>query len=178
VRLLATGFGPFPGAPVNPTAWLMEDLRAWSPEGFALTTHVLDVTYDVWESALAPLVAAHRPDAVVAFGLSANATGFRIETTARNVLDPTRVDAKGSFPRGGRIADDGPATFASTLSFEHAYGISDDAGSYVCNLTLYRLLENGVRATFVHLPPMPEEQLRSGARAILVAAARSVRVPR
>jgi pyroglutamyl-peptidase len=175
VRLLATGFGPFPGAPVNPTGWLMEDLRTWAPEGWVLATHVLDVTYDVWEKALSPLIAEHRPEAVVAFGLSANAKGFQIETTARNVLDPSRSDANGAFPHGTRIAENGPATYASTLSFEHAHAVSDDAGSYVCNLTLYRLLENGVRATFVHLPAMPEEQLRAGARAILEAAAHSVR---
>lgn len=173
-RLLATGFGPFPGAPVNPTAWLMEDLRAWRPT-FELVTHVLEVTYDVWERSLAKLVEEQRPDAVVAFGLSAGATGFTIETTARNVLDPARPDARGALPAASRIDADGPDTYESTLRFPHAYALSDDAGSYVCNLTLYRLLANGVRATFVHLPALSRAELRTGARHILDAAAQTLR---
>jgi pyroglutamyl-peptidase len=151
----------------------MNDLRSWSPS-FELVTRVLGVRYDVWESSLSKIVAEHRPDAVVAFGLSAAAKGFTIETTARNVLNVARQDAYGTYPASDRIGD-GPPTYTSTLVFPHDHFVSDDAGHYVCNLTLYRLLENGVRATFVHVPPMPEPALREGARAILEAAAQSVR---
>ena len=66
-RLFATGFGPFPGAPVNPTAWLAEDLRGWRPS-FELVTHVLEVTYDV-QGAFRSRSSSRSiaPDAVVAF---------------------------------------------------------------------------------------------------------------
>jgi hypothetical protein len=37
----------------------MEDLRAWRPT-FELVTHVLEVTYDVWERSLAKLVEEQR----------------------------------------------------------------------------------------------------------------------
>lgn len=173
--ILATGFGPFPGAPKNPTAWLMADLRGWSPPNATLVTHVLDVHYDVWNE-LAPLLETHRPDAVVAFGLSAKATGFTIEHTARNAFDPRRPDARGRLPKGERIAPDGPATYASTLLLDalaHPHVRSDDAGDYICNLTLYQLLANGHRATFVHVPMLAEDELRAGARAVVEAAARA-----
>lgn len=151
----------------------MEDLRSWRPDKFDLITHVLDVTYDVWEKQLSPLVAEVRPDAVVAFGLSGKAATFTIETLARNVLETARFDARGNFPRGARIRDDGPDRYASTLRFAHDHAVSDDAGGYICNLTLYELLAHDIRATFVHVPMMQEDRLRAGARAILEAAATS-----
>lgn len=176
--LLATGFGSFPGAPFNPTAWLMEDLRGWSPANATLVTHVLTVRYDVWNE-LAPLLETHRPDAVVAFGLSAKATGFTLEHTARNALDVKRPDARGELPASERIEASGPATHESTFSsavasaLSHPFVRSDDAGDYICNLTLYRLLAGGHRATFIHVPMLPEAELRAGARAIVEAAARA-----
>ena len=152
----------------------MEDLRGWSPANATLVTHVLKVHYDVWDE-LAPLLEAHRPDAVVAFGLSTKVATFAIERTARNAFDPKRPDARGELPLGEQIEPGGPATQVSALSQElaaalrHPHLRSDDAGNYICNLTLHRLLANGHRATFIHVPLMGEAVLRAGARAILEA---------
>ena len=182
MKLLATGFGPFPGAPFNPTAWLMEDLRGWSPPGTELVTHVLGVHYDVW-SELSPILDTHRPDAIVAFGLSAKATGITLERLARNSFDAGRPDARGDVPARDRSDAEGPATYESDLAMAvsralaHPHAGSDDAGAYICNLTLYRLLASGRRAMFVHVAPlerMPEADLRAGARAVLETVARVI----
>lgn len=166
--ILATGFGAFPGAPVNPTAWLMDDLRAWHPERARLETRTLSVRFDVWETELAPLLDAVRPDAVVAFGLSAKATGITLETTARNRFAVDRADAAGRFAPSVLIDAAGPPTRAAVVP-DLSFVRSDDAGDYICNFVLYRLLAAGHDAGFVHVPHMDPSELRAGARAILEA---------
>jgi pyroglutamyl-peptidase len=168
--ILATGFGAFPGAPTNPTAWLIEDFATWSPP-VRLITRVLPVTYDVWETTLLPLLEEAKPDAVVAFGLRAQATGFTFERLARNQLAVDRPDAEGKLAGRARIRADGPATIASRLPAMPSLAQSDDAGDYICNLTMYRLLDHGLVAGFIHLPEMSEPELRAGGRAILDAVA-------
>lgn len=169
-RILATGFGAFPGAPVNPTAWLMDDLAGWEPEGATLVRRTLPVTFDVWETDFAPLIAEVKPNAIVAFGFGAKATGITLETTARNRLATDRPDAAGRLAPAAVIDPAGPATLAGVVP-DLPFVRSDDAGDYICNLVLYRLLAAGHHAGFVHVPHMEPAELRAGARAILDATA-------
>ena len=176
--ILATGFSVFPGAPENPTAWAMEELKssAWRPARARLATRILPVYYDMWENELGPLLAQAKPDAVVAFGLSAKATGFTLESTARNKFGMGRPDASGTPPPSDKVSDGGGADYpsrlplreiASTLQradlpFQH----SDDAGDYVCNMLFYRLMAHieasGAPAVagFVHVPYLDTQVTR------------------
>ena len=168
--ILTTGFSVFPGAPENPTAWAMRELErdGWRPPGARLIARVLPVRYDLWDLEFLPLIAEQRPDAVVAFGLSAKAIGFTLESTARNQLGLGRLDAEGMPAASARLRDDGPATYASALPLTEIaaalthhdlpFAPSDDAGDYVCNLLFYRLMAH-VEATgaptvagFIHVP--------------------------
>ena len=114
--ILATGFLPFPSAPLNPTAWLMRRLgeEGWTPEGARLALHTLPTTYDVCEAALMPLIADLKPAAVVQFGLSARATGVTLERTALNMQTTARPDAAGGFAATPWIDPLGPATNRGT----------------------------------------------------------------
>ncbi len=168
-RLLVTGFGPFPGAPENPTERLVKALAVDPAAAYgagAVHAAVLRTEYLwSWEE-LGRLYAAFAPDVVVHFGLSDGIEAIHLECVGRNAADPTKPDACGHAPLSPRLAEDGPETLASTFpaaailaalreaGFPAA--LSDDAGAYVCNATLYRSLHAAPptrRVGFVHVPP-------------------------
>jgi pyroglutamyl-peptidase len=169
IRVLVTGFSVFPGAPVNPTAWAIEQLRRenWHPKEARLTARTLPVRFDLWEREMAPLLAEVRPDIAIAFGLSAKATGVTLESTAYNVVATDRPDHTGMCAPGACVIESGPARHASGLPLPQIEAAlraakipvspSDSAGDYLCNLTFYRLmmsvLEGGPKiAGFIHVP--------------------------
>jgi pyroglutamyl-peptidase len=172
--ILATGFSVFPGAPDNPTEWAIGELERtkWQPEGAMLCTRVSPVRYDIWP-AFAQVLAHEKPDAVVAFGLSAKATGFTLESTARNQLGLGRPDAAGIPAPAAHLHHRGVATYPSGLPLKEIKDAlanadlplapSDDAGDYICNLVFYNLMKHIAEAGaprlagFIHVPYLTEQ---------------------
>lgn len=177
VQVLATGFSVFPGAPENPTAWAMAELarEGWRPEGARLATRTLSVRFNLWEREFAPLLAETKPDAVVAFGLSAKTTGITLEALGRNRVARDRPDFTGAVATSEFVLADGAEALPSRLPLQEISVAlrmadvpvvrSDDAGDYICNLLLYRLLHatqaDGPRvAGFVHVPYLDTQAAR------------------
>jgi pyroglutamyl-peptidase len=177
LRILITGFGPFPGAPFNPTQALVARLlrlRRPALDGVELSSHIFPVTYQAVDRDLPQLVAKYRPQAVLMFGLASRTAHVRIETRARNAVTTRWPDADRTRARKGSISDGadavmfGPHT-AKLLRAADSTGIdaraSRDAGSYLCNYLSWRAIEAtsgdaGLRLTaFVHIPLLA----RSGA---------------
>ena len=170
LRLLVTGFGPFPGAPFNPTEPLVARLlrlRRPSLSEVELAGHIFPVTYRDVDRQLPNLLASHRPHALLMFGLATRTSYIRIETRARNAVTTLWPDAGRAKPRKGSIAGNRDAlTFgphaAKLLRAAAATGIdaraSRDAGSYLCNYLSWRAIEATQRdggprlAAFVHIP--------------------------
>lgn len=196
-KLLVTGFGPFPGAPENPTQALMAGLAAASPEALgasALHTAVLPTEYRrSWET-LRDLCSGFAPEVVVHFGLHLGAEAIHVERIGRNAVDPAKPDAAGFAPPDGRAHASGPDLLHATLPIsgivdaltEAGFSamLSDDAGSYVCNATLYRSLHaagNARRVGFIHVPPegrngmTPERLAEAATIALKTTVARRVR---
>ena len=172
LRILITGFGPFPGAPFNPTMPLVTRLTALRRPAFdnvEFSSHIFHVTYATVDRELPELIASLRPDAMLSFGLADRTPFMRIETRARNAVTTTFPDADRNRARKGSIVDGadamlfGPHT-AKLLRAARATGVdaraSRDAGSYLCNYLSWRSIEavrrvNGPRlAAFVHIPPL------------------------
>ncbi|MFL6792712.1 MAG: pyroglutamyl-peptidase I, partial [Bradyrhizobium sp.] len=89
LRILITGFGPFPGAPYNPTLPLVARLLRLRRPAFSdveLSGHIFHVTYATVDRDLPRLIAAHRPQALMMFGLADRTRHVRIETRARNAV--------------------------------------------------------------------------------------------
>jgi pyroglutamyl-peptidase len=177
--ILATGFGVFPGAPENPTAWVMGEIErtGWQPEGAQLVTRTLPVRFDVWDE-LQPLLASTKPDAVIAFGLSAKTSGITLESTARNHVAMQRPDFTGMCAPANCVTLGGTAIKPTRLPLRdmseclREAGIpivrSDDAGDYLCNMLFYRLVDyadaGGPRiAGFVHVPYLDTQVARLAA---------------
>jgi pyroglutamyl-peptidase len=192
--LLICGFGPFPGAPDNPAAEAVRRLQAhqWSPEGVRTACAVLPT---VWASAPETALRAAEGEgstAILLVGVALSAAAFRVESLARNRASEVHADAEGRLWPSAAIDPDGPEEIAVGAPAEamvaaiDALGLpvdlSSDAGAYLCNFTLYRLLaEAGGRMVgFLHVPPPgPElglDQIEQAVRAAAEAMARRLRL--
>ena len=168
--ILLTGFGPFPGVTKNVSAELIEALALVAQKRFPKRQVIAHVLPTEWQTApvhLAALYKLHTPMLVLHFGVSLQATGFRIETQAHNTHGPI-ADDKGALPHSGLISSTGPAVLpvsvpaqtivARLLALSVPAGLSHHAGTYLCNCVLYHSLERAgqeaalVRAGFVHIP--------------------------
>jgi pyroglutamyl-peptidase len=145
-KLLVTGFGPFPGAPENPTQALVLGLAGEPAETFgasALRAVVLPTDYRRSWRILRRFYRDLAPDVVVHFGLSRNAEALAIERAGKRRIDPARPDAAAFAPLSGFCRRSGADSLDSTLPVEAIVAalseagfpaaVSDDAGSYVCN---------------------------------------------
>ena len=153
LRILITGFGPFPGAPYNPTMPLVKRLTQLRRPAFTdveLIGHIFHVTYSTVDRELPGLIAQHRPQALLMFGLASRTPYLRIETRARNAVTMLWPDAdhararKGSISGGADALMFGPHT-ARLLRAAVGTGIdaraSRNAGSYLCNYLSWRAIE-------------------------------------
>lgn len=79
--ILVTGFGPFPGAPFNPTGPLVERLarlRRPALASVAIVPYVFQTSYAAVDRDLPKLIAKHKPDALLMFGLAPRTKTLRI----------------------------------------------------------------------------------------------------
>jgi pyroglutamyl-peptidase len=178
LRILVTGFGPFPGAPFNPTQPLVARLTRLRRPAFTeveLSSHIFPVTYNAVDRELPQVLARYQPHALLMFGLASRTGYVRVETRARNAVTMLWPDAahtracKGSISDGADAQRFGPHT-AKLLRAAAGTGLdaraSRDAGSYLCNYLSWRAIEavdagNGPRlAAFVHIPPLARGAIR------------------
>ena len=132
-----------------------------------LASHIFPVTYQRGRSRTAVVLAKHRPDAMLMFGLAARTKHLRIETRARNAVTLLWPDAaqtrvrKGTIGLGPDAMMFGPHS-QKLLRAARATGIdarsSRDAGAYLCNYLSWRAIESVNTdkhlqlASFIHIP--------------------------
>ena len=168
LRILATGFGGFPGVRANPTAMLIHALGGYRARltrlGIDLELATLPVRYAGVARKLEELDETLKPDAILHFGLAARRKFFSIETRALNRLSLLHCDASGAH--AGRLAIIPGAAYAARATFpyrqiESAFRngglrgrLSANAGDYVYNESLYlSLARSHARAIgFIHVP--------------------------
>ena len=170
LRILITGFGPFPGAPFNATQALIARLAALRRPAFAdisRVAHVFPVSYAAVDRELPRLLATHRPDALLMFGLAARTPFIRVETRARNAVTMLWPDAEhacvrqASIVRGADAQSFGPhadSLLRAARRAGHDVRSSRDAGRYLCNYLSWRGIEAArgpggpAVAAFIHVP--------------------------
>lgn len=175
LRILITGFRPFPGAPYNPTEKLVDRLvrlRRPAFDSIDRIGYVFPVTYNAVDRELPALIERHHPHALLMFGLASRTPHMRVETRARNTVTQIWPDADHTRVQGRAIvsgANDatrhfGPHT-ARLLRVAKETGVavksSLSAGYYLCNYLSWRAVEatqakKGPRlAAFIHVPLVP-----------------------
>src|SRR5260221_11269057 len=83
LRILITGFGPFPGAPFNPTMPLVKrltQLRRPAFDDVEFASHIFHVSYATVYRELPELIARLHPNALLKFGLTDPTLSMRIDT--------------------------------------------------------------------------------------------------
>jgi pyroglutamyl-peptidase len=169
--ILVTGFEPFGLHAANPSAELAKAVDGRRVRSLTVRSAVLPVRHAEAEARVAALLEEHRPVAVLHLGLAEGRARLALERVAINVMD-YRIPDNGGFQAGGepcRAA--GPPAHFSTLPLGAmlaaltAEGIpaylSNTAGTFLCNETLYTTLHEierrglPTRAGFVHLPLLP-----------------------
>jgi pyroglutamyl-peptidase len=176
MTILITGFGPFPGAPFNPTEPLVMELaRRRHPANVRRVAHVFRVSYEAVDRELPALLAREQPDALVMFGLAGRTRHVRVETLARNALARTLPDAAGRLPVAATIVPGAPdalrlrAPAQKLVMAARAAGVpaalSRDAGRYLCNYLCWRAAEAAGAGTpqlvaFIHVPRVLAPNMR------------------
>lgn len=174
--ILVTGFDPFGGEAINPSWEIARALDGVAIAGgdVVAIVHARRLPC-VFGAALTSLNAALdelQPAVVLALGQAGGRTELSLERIAINVDDARIADNDGAQPVDTAIVDDGPAAYFTTLPIKamvaglraagHPAGVSQTAGTFVCNHVFYGLQHAlrarvGVKSGFMHIPYLPEQ---------------------
>ena len=160
--LLITGFGPFPGAPDNPSQMLIEAMAQRNVgTRYNLVYGLLPTHWQNLPPILDDLFARHQPDVSIHLGYSARSPGFCLEQTAYNQTCE-QPDVDGVAGSCDPILEVQPAQLTSDAPIEHiqqllsraGFGIelSNDPGRYLCNMSYFLSLTRSRSSLFVHIP--------------------------
>jgi pyroglutamyl-peptidase len=185
--VLITGFGRFPGAPFNPSrplALVLAKRRRPAFEDIHRAVHIFETSYAAVDRDLPKILARHKPDIVLMFGLAARTSFVRIETLARNTRSILFPDVSGDRPNEraivrGKTALQGHAPFWRLLGAARSARVptrtSRDAGRYLCNYVYWRALEASRSGTplaqFIHIPPVANSRRPPGRKRRVTQAA-------
>ena len=186
-RLLITGFDAFGGSEENPS-WLAVSQLPDSVGGFTLKKCMIPTVFG--RAAQEVLAAAEdfQPDVILCVGVAAGRDAVTPERIAVNIRDARIPDNAGNQPVGEFVVADAPAAYFSTVpvaAMAQAIRdagvpgtVSNSAGAFVCNDTLYLLLHHfagtSTRVGFIHVPAAPHQHavslpLEKTVRALLSA---------
>jgi pyroglutamyl-peptidase len=181
-RVLVTGFEPFGGDRLNPSALVACELRGRMPvEGGWLSVRsvVLPCTFEGAAKRLRVALQVHEPSLVVCLGLASGRPALGFERVAINLVDARIADNRGQQPLDQRVLPTLRDAYFSTLPVKAmaqaardagaAAEVSLSAGSFVCNAVFFALMHElhqavgrkaskqaiTVRGGFVHLPNLP-----------------------
>ncbi len=174
--VLVTGFEPFGGESINPSALAASALHGRVIAGHEVRAAVLPCVFGRSIEALRRELRRASPSLVVCVGQASGRAAIGVERVAINVDDARIPDNAGASPIDAPIAMRGPVAYWSTLPIKAIVAallerdipaeVSQTAGTFVCNHVFYGLMRSlerrrGVRGGFVHVPSLPE-QARGG----------------
>jgi pyroglutamyl-peptidase len=162
---LVTGFEPFAGHGLNPSAELAKKIDGQKIAGVEVVGRILPVDIEKIDSAVAKVLDEVDPVAVVNLGLVAgepvvrlervalNLAAFEIPDNAGHLVDDRTLDKVGDTALWSRL--DLPRIRRAMLDHGIPVRLSSTAGTYLCNVAMYRFLR-AVPATipcgFIHIP--------------------------
>ena len=176
--VLVTGFEAFGGHAVNPSLEVAKALDGRLVGDVVVRAEVLPVHHAEVAPRVSRLLDETDPLAVLHLGLAAGRARIALERAAVNVMDYDTPDNAGYRARGEACVPGGPAAYFATLPLTAILGallaegipayVSNTAGTYLCNQTMYSTLHllarrgHPARAGFVHLPLLPAMVAASG----------------
>ena len=182
-KLLITGFDPFGGASINP-AWEAVKLLPDEIGNFVLCKLEIPTVFGLATETVLEKAAEICPDVILCVGQAGGRASVTPERIAVNIRDAKIADNAGNQPVGQFVIEDGPAAYFATVpvmamsdaiqAAGHPGQVSNSAGAFVCNDTLYGLLHHyagtNVKVGFIHVPWLPEQGTPSLPQAQTAAA--------
>ena len=176
--VLVTGFEPFTPFKINPTEELARTFEGYRIGGAVVRSAVLPVHHADAAARMRDLLVSVRPDAILHLGLAGRRARLAVERVAVNVMDYAVPDNAGCQKTDEPCAVGGPAAYFATVPVRAiverlveagipAY-VSDTAGTYLCNQTLYTTLhavagaDTPPRVGFIHVPLLPSMVAAAG----------------
>lgn len=169
-KLLITGFDPFGGEKINP-AW--EAVKLLPDRVGEILLHKLQIPTVFGKAAELVMQEAERikPDVILCIGQAGGRSAVTPERIAVNIRDARIADNEGNCPHGEFVVAQGPAAYFATVPVQAMAEavceaglsgmVSNSAGTFVCNDTLYRLLHHyhgtAMKVGFIHVPYLPEQ---------------------
>ena len=174
-HLLITGFDPFGGETVNPS-WEAVSRLPDTIGDYRLTKLQIPTVFSRAARTVLDAAKDDIPDVILCIGQAGGRDAVTPERIAVNMASATIADNAGISPKEEPILPGGPDGIFSTVPVARMAEaireaglpgkISNTAGTFVCNDTLYRLLHRfagtAVRVGFIHVPWLPE-QAKEGA---------------
>ena len=169
-RLLITGFDPFGGEKINPAWEAVKQLPDRVGE-YDLCKLEIPTVFGMAARRVLEAAEGFRPDVILCIGQAGGRAAVTPERNAVNIRDAKIPDNAGNVHVGEFVDPDGPAAMFTTVPVMKmaeaicAAGlpgaVSNSAGAFVCNDTLYLLLRHyegtTVRIGFIHVPYLPEQ---------------------
>lgn len=169
-KLLITGFDPFGGESVNPSWEAVKGL----PEKIGdYEVHKLEIptVFGLAAQMVLETAAEVGPDVILCIGQAGGRAAVTPERIGINVRSARIADNAGNQPLEEPVVSGGPDGILATVpvvkmvqAIESAGlpgAVSNTAGTFVCNDTLYTLLHHyagtPVRVGFVHVPYIPQQ---------------------
>ncbi|MFX0108110.1 MAG: pyroglutamyl-peptidase I [Candidatus Hodarchaeota archaeon] len=173
-KILITGFEPFDGYSLNPSAEIAKALNGYENGDSSVIGAVLPLDYENAMEEFDKIIKKTNPEIVLCCG-QANRATVTIERIAINAIGIKRPDNYDNIPESDIIDPEGPVAYFSNIDPHPLVealseqgipaSVSYHAGIYGCNWLLYkvmRLIDTGklnARATFVHVPPLPSQAI-------------------
>lgn len=169
MKILVTGFEPFEGLAINPSAQLLDYLKTKSFP-FTLETELLPVSFTHAFPTLKQKLNQFQPDFLIMTGLAQNRDEITFEKIAINFNNARNTDNDGHQPKRESVIQGGPDGLFTSLPMneilhwaeQNKYPLkaSYTAGTYVCNDLFYKALHHlnhhRTKAGFIHLPATEE----------------------
>lgn len=189
-RVLVTSFEPFGGSAVNASA----EAVALLPERIGdadIVRSTLPCVFDEAPSRLASLIDDVAPDIIVAVGEAGGRSSVDLERVAVNLDDARIADNAGRRPIDRTIIEGAPLAYLSGLPVKAcaaavdavgvASGVSNSAGTFVCNHVFFALMhllreQPTRRGGFVHVPTVDRMAAADSAAALAAVIDAAVRV--
>ena len=174
-HLLITGFDPFGGETVNPS-WEAVRRLPDAVGQYRLTKLQIPTVFSAAADTVLATAKADKPDVILCIGQAGGRDAVTPERIAVNMASASIPDNAGNQPVETPILPGGPdgifatvpvAAMARAISEAGLPGkISNPAGTFGCNDTLYRLLAHfagtGTRVGFIHVPHLPTQAKTGG----------------
>jgi len=173
-NLLITGFEPFDGFSINPSAELAKQLDGEIINRYHLSGFVLPLDYTKAFDIMKSHIEKINPSVILCCG-QVNRSYISLERIALNAISTTRADNYDNYPPTDTINHEAPAAYFSNIDLQPLAkilseegipaAVSYHAGTYGCNWIFFKVMHYiqsknmDTLATFIHVPPLPTQAI-------------------